>query len=417
MAPLADKAATSDDRWTVLVADDDESVIQLTKLLFATATFDGKRINVLSARSGREAREILSERTDIAVVILDIVMEREDAGIEAAKWIRSQAELSRLRIVIRSGQPGSLDERALIEDLNIQDYWSKTELTSSRMRSRLALQLRAYAQSLPGPTKTQAPEQWLVQAGQEPTHSAAMIRALAEVIVQARGSAIPLRGGGHGVILPGSRPLPLQDIIHQWQINTTSARWWVTRTAYTEPEIVVRPEDMSPSSAPGLYLSSSLSPKHEGTAGGWVNASHALTARLRQVAYTSKYKGDNLSEDIAQIFNSSAYNNALLGVSGILLVVGDSFFQVLEGPREVVKDVLERVIHDKRHTEVRILTDSTVTERQYKKWGMQAFHIRPEGAATARLQQLVMSLSAEVTQPELAELLHLAEQFTTVDPH
>jgi diguanylate cyclase (GGDEF)-like protein/PAS domain S-box-containing protein len=134
------------DRWSVLLVDDDEEVHRLTRLVLRDFTYDGRRLEFLSAHSAREAKGILGENQDIAVVLLDVVMESEDAGLRLAQAIREELGNTRIRIVLRTGQPGQAPEQEVIQRYDINDYRSKTELTEARLVSTMVSSLRAFQQ-------------------------------------------------------------------------------------------------------------------------------------------------------------------------------------------------------------------------------------------------------------------------------
>jgi len=62
--------------------------------------------------------------------------------------------------------------------------------------------------------------------------------------------------------------------------------------------------------------------------------------------------------------------NAAHNVSGILLYKDGSFFQYLEGEREVVEALFERIKRDKRHYAVRLLLSNPINERVFNNWQM-----------------------------------------------
>ena len=55
---------------------------------------------------GRRGRELLAQPIDIAVVLLDVVMETDSAGLELVDFIRKELRNETVRIILRTGQPG-----------------------------------------------------------------------------------------------------------------------------------------------------------------------------------------------------------------------------------------------------------------------------------------------------------------------
>ncbi|WP_100644322.1 DUF3369 domain-containing protein [Alteromonas facilis] len=133
-------------RWKVLVIDDEPEIHTVTRMVLADVEFDGRRIDCISAYSGAEARDILSsdENNDIALAIVDVVMETHNAGLEFIQWTRSQLNNHTIRLVLRTGQPGEAPEESVIRDYDINDYKNKTELTALRLKTVTFSALRSY---------------------------------------------------------------------------------------------------------------------------------------------------------------------------------------------------------------------------------------------------------------------------------
>lgn len=130
--------------WSVLVVDDDEGVHEVTKLTLSSLEFDGRFIEITSAYSAKEARDILSKPNDFSVLLLDVVMETDYAGLDLVNFIRDDLKNQFLRIILRTGQPGQAPELSVIVDYDINDYRTKTELTSEKIKSCVVSALRSY---------------------------------------------------------------------------------------------------------------------------------------------------------------------------------------------------------------------------------------------------------------------------------
>ncbi|MEI5637616.1 MULTISPECIES: ATP-binding protein [unclassified Pseudoalteromonas] len=130
--------------WVVLVVDDDPEIHGVTKLVLAGYRFELRPLQLLHAYSKAEAIEMMSAREDIALILLDVIMETEEAGLECVQYIREQLGNSKVRIVLRTGQPGSIPEHELMLRYDINDYKHKTDLTKSRLFTTLTSSLRSY---------------------------------------------------------------------------------------------------------------------------------------------------------------------------------------------------------------------------------------------------------------------------------
>ena len=130
--------------WKVLIVDDEEDVHVVTRLVLGDITFEDRKIVCLSAHSAQEGYDMLAASPDIAVVLLDVVMETNQAGLELVQRIREDLNNPFVRIVLRTGQPGQAPEREVITRYDINDYKHKTELTAQRLFTTVIAALRAY---------------------------------------------------------------------------------------------------------------------------------------------------------------------------------------------------------------------------------------------------------------------------------
>ncbi|GAB6040829.1 PP2C family protein-serine/threonine phosphatase [Endothiovibrio diazotrophicus] len=134
----------SADAWKVLIVDDDEEVHQVTRLVLSDLSFDDRPAQFVSAFSGHQARAMLAEHPDVALVLLDVVMERDDAGLRLVRHIRDELHNANTRIILRTGQPGRAPERHVILHYDINDYREKGELTAQQLYTSVISSLRTY---------------------------------------------------------------------------------------------------------------------------------------------------------------------------------------------------------------------------------------------------------------------------------
>ncbi|WP_372530175.1 LuxR C-terminal-related transcriptional regulator [Ferrovibrio sp.] len=135
--------------WKVLIVDDEPDVHSLTKLLLRNFNYRKRSLAFLSAYSAGEARDILRAHPDIALVLLDVVMETEHAGLALADYIRNELGNKTVQIVVRTGQPGQAPPLTVISNHGINDYKEKTEITQQSMILTVVKALRLYEDFLP----------------------------------------------------------------------------------------------------------------------------------------------------------------------------------------------------------------------------------------------------------------------------
>ena len=132
--------------WKVAIIDDDQAVHDGTRFALYDYRLAGQGIEMISAYSAEEGRRLMAAHPDIAVVLLDVVMESEDAGLELVDYIRKVLKNETVRIILRTGQPGQAPERRVIVDYDINDYKAKTELTADKLFTSLTAAIRGYQQ-------------------------------------------------------------------------------------------------------------------------------------------------------------------------------------------------------------------------------------------------------------------------------
>jgi len=130
--------------YLVLVVDDDEYVHQLTKMVLRGFTFESCPIRLASAMSAKEAISYMEAHDNVAVALVDVVMETDNAGLELVNHIRNNFNNNEVRLLIRTGQPGAAPEESVFQDYDINDYLSKTDLTAHKLRMTLLNALRSY---------------------------------------------------------------------------------------------------------------------------------------------------------------------------------------------------------------------------------------------------------------------------------
>jgi response regulator RpfG family c-di-GMP phosphodiesterase len=133
-----------EEKWKVLIVDDEEEVHNVTKLVLSDFKFDNKGLDFISAYTASEAKRIIGEDKNIAVILLDVVMEEENSGLKLVKYIREEIKNDLVRIILRTGQPGQAPEKKVIVDYDINDYKEKTELTAQKLFTCMVTSVRSY---------------------------------------------------------------------------------------------------------------------------------------------------------------------------------------------------------------------------------------------------------------------------------
>ena len=160
-----DRPNSSSRSWKILIVDDEEGVHDVTLLTMTGFEFEGRKLHFLHAYSASQAKQIMANHPDIAVAMVDVVMESEHAGLDLVHYIRNKLKNKLIRVVLRTGQPGQAPERSVIRDYDINDYKEKSELSSQKLYSTVFTSLRSYRDLLALDQNRQGLEQVIIASG------------------------------------------------------------------------------------------------------------------------------------------------------------------------------------------------------------------------------------------------------------
>ncbi|MFZ6861839.1 bifunctional diguanylate cyclase/phosphodiesterase [Undibacterium sp. Ji67W] len=139
-------SATQTRSWKIAIVDDDEDVHKTTCFALQYTQILNRPLEFIHTYSKEETRRVFATESDIAVILLDVVMETEQAGLELVSYIRDELQWRDTRIILRTGQPGYAPEEDAIRDFDINDYKTKNELTRKKLLTSLTAAIRSYEQ-------------------------------------------------------------------------------------------------------------------------------------------------------------------------------------------------------------------------------------------------------------------------------
>lgn len=137
-------AALEEGALKVLIVDDEPTVHEITALVLKGFRYRGYRLDLMSAYSATEARQVLADEGPFALILLDVIMETDDAGLTLARYIREELRDQTVRIILRTGEPGMVPQRQVMREYEIDDYKEKAELTSERFDATVTASIRTY---------------------------------------------------------------------------------------------------------------------------------------------------------------------------------------------------------------------------------------------------------------------------------
>jgi signal transduction histidine kinase/response regulator of citrate/malate metabolism len=185
--------------WKVAVIDDDPAVHEGTRFALYDYNLNGQGIEIISAHSAEEGRELMRHNPNVAVILLDVVMETDNAGLALVDYIRTELKNETVRIILRTGQPGQAPERRVIVDYDINDYKAKTKLFTS-----LTAALRGY-QQLQRMVETRRGLEMIIE-GASTLYDFKSMQRLAEGVLTQIASLLNVECGGILVLREGGAP-------------------------------------------------------------------------------------------------------------------------------------------------------------------------------------------------------------------
>ena len=129
-----------------------------------------------------------------------------------------------------------------------------------------------------------------------------------------------------------------------------------------------------------------------------------------RIVYTSRATEDPDAADLRGLLGTARELNEQHGVTGMLLYAHGSFMQVVEGADDAVRATYARIASDDRHTDLQVLLDGTIAQREFSDWAMGFDHLDDE----ALLEGLPGFKAAERYPLINAALVHDATVATTL---
>ncbi len=130
--------------WDIIIVDDEKDIHDVTNMALSRIVFRDQKLRLHNAYSAEEAMILLQKLDNVALMILDIVMEEEDSGFKLVRYVREELNDDKLQIIVRTGHPGNAPASDVILKYEVNDYQEKSELTSYKLKTSVISALRAY---------------------------------------------------------------------------------------------------------------------------------------------------------------------------------------------------------------------------------------------------------------------------------
>jgi CheY-like chemotaxis protein len=261
----------------VLVADDEPDVLAVTRLSLRGMRHGGRPVELVPVTTGAGTVAAMRADPGIAVILLDVVMETDTAGLDACRAIREELGNRYVRILLRTGQPGAAPERATIDDYDIDGYLPKAELTTNRLYAAVRTALKAFEELVDLDRHRRA--LLLLNEAAASLHPYEPLRLMLERVLGAIAALVPTPLAVVGVELQRPGGEPLRTVVH---LSTSSDGPPPAEAAAAAAEEIhaylddqVEPE--AGAAADGYVVPFTL---HEGLGSGWLFAAGVVPDAL-----------------------------------------------------------------------------------------------------------------------------------------
>jgi hypothetical protein len=135
--------------------------------------------------------------------------------------------------------------------------------------------------------------------------------------------------------------------------------------------------------------------------------------QLTSVTYRSLARLDLQEGDLEDIFRTAREQNALDGVTGLLVFNGTHFLQIIEGSESAIEDLVERLRSDPRHTGFEIRDRRKLDARSFPDWSMEL--VRVKASYFEARDTIAGRIPNGVPDAIKARLFRMTELISTID--
>jgi hypothetical protein len=121
-----------------------------------------------------------------------------------------------------------------------------------------------------------------------------------------------------------------------------------------------------------------------------------------QIMYSSQATEPMTVTGLEEILTDARTGNQARNVTGALVYVDGVFFQIIEGDRDVVRNLMASIASDSRHHSVKVFYEAEVDVRAFQSWSMAYLSPTPEQMSiwaglpgTATVEELLADVSSD----------------------
>lgn len=135
-------------KWSVLIVDDDEAIHENSEVVLNFMVHKDRGVETLHAYSAKEAVKTIAEHEDIAVIVLDIMMEDDDLGLSFVKFLRDELKNEDTRVLLYTGESEIAPKSKVSNRYRIDAYLDKNKTCQEDWYASVRLALRTYSDRL-----------------------------------------------------------------------------------------------------------------------------------------------------------------------------------------------------------------------------------------------------------------------------
>ena len=119
-----------------------------------------------------------------------------------------------------------------------------------------------------------------------------------------------------------------------------------------------------------------------------------------RLIYISSASEEISATDIRDILTTAVSSNRNMEITGLLMYNGLNFMQVLEGKRDDVEPLFEKISNDKRHVSVASILQGDADARIFAPWSMLFKNVKPETTDEEPVPEVTMSEILALVMPD-----------------
>jgi hypothetical protein len=131
---------------------------------------------------------------------------------------------------------------------------------------------------------------------------------------------------------------------------------------------------------------------------------------MRQLLYVSNTQPDLTPGVLDDILTTSRRNNAMLGITGLLLYIDGGFLQMLEGDELALRELYGRISNDRRHSDLRLMLDRESPIRAFPGWSMGFERPQMDDPETAGMFGVARSAIQDQLSPRTGRIVAMMLQ-------